>query len=120
VSRPQTPIDARAGLRRLVRVIVRRGGRVSSEAVLRAINAAILKAHRLGEPRVLELPPRQLAALRAEGDPKDFSAGPPDTYRGLRLTPVAEVTGRVLAWDRAREMDMVQRIDLPTGQARRR
>ncbi|HEY8615043.1 hypothetical protein [Phenylobacterium sp.] len=75
------------------------------------VNFAILKAHRLGEPRVLELTRVQLAELRRHAGPGEFTAGPPATYRGLRVAETAVTPGRVLAWDRARETEVVQPID---------
>lgn len=86
---------------------------MSSEAIRWAVNLAILKAHRLGEPRVLELSRRHLRGLQRAGDPKDWSPGPPWTYRGLRIAEADGSTGRVLVWDRARETEMVQAIEWP-------
>lgn len=90
---------------------VARGGRtlipVGNEAD--AVNFAILKAHRLGEPRVLELPRARLLRLRSVAPGTDWSS--PSTYRGLRVAEREGSAGRVLAWDRAREMEVAQRID---------
>ena len=86
---------------------------MNQQEAAQAVNFAILTAHRLGEPRVLELSSRQLRELRRAGKPADFSRGPPWTYRGLRLAEVDGPGGRVLAWDRAREMEMVQLIRWP-------
>lgn len=83
---------------------------VSDKAICMAVNMAILHAHRLGEPRVLELPRLQCSRLRFAGDPADWSMAPPLTYRGLRVTETDEPLGRVLVWDRARETEMVQVI----------
>jgi len=83
---------------------------VSDKVVCSAVNMAILHAHRLGEPRVLELPHRQCGQLRLAADPADWSTGPPYTYRGLRVTETEEPDGRVLVWDRARETQMIQPI----------
>jgi hypothetical protein len=81
-----------------------------NEAVRFAVNFAILTAHRLGEPRVLELSPRQLEQLRESSDVGDWSFGPSTRYRDLRIDEAAGSVGRVLAWDRARETEMTQRI----------
>jgi hypothetical protein len=81
-----------------------------SNAAVRAVNFAILKAHRLGEPRVLELPAPQLRHLRQAADAADWTPG---AYRGLRVAETRGSPGRVLAWDRAREMQMAQLIDWP-------
>ncbi|MCR5874183.1 hypothetical protein LRS10_08430 [Phenylobacterium sp. J426] len=91
---------------------------MNEQAAAQAVNFAILTAHRLGEPRVLELSSSRLRELRCGGKPGDFSGGPPWTYRGLRLCEVEGVGGRVLAWDRAREMEVVQPIRWPADQAR--
>ena len=86
---------------------------VSDKAICAAVNMAILHAHRLGEPRVLELPRHECGRLRCAGDPADWSPGPPCTYRGLRVTETDEPDGRVLVWDRARETQMIQPIRWP-------
>jgi hypothetical protein len=93
------------------------GSPTASEAVAHAVNFAILTAHRLGEPRVLELTHGQLDQLRRACAPADWSPGPPCTYRGLRIYEIKGPVGRVLAWDRARETEMTQAIVWPTGQA---
>lgn len=93
------------------------GNPTASEAVAYAVNFAILAAHRLGEPRVIELTHDQLDRLREAGAPADWSLGPPCTYRGLRVAETPGPIGRVLAWDRARETEMAQAIAWPTGQA---
>ena len=80
-----------------------------SESVRFAVNFAILTAHRLGEPRVLELSPEQLRDLRESADPIDWAAGAV-AYRDLRIAETAGSVGRVLAWDRARETEMAQII----------
>lgn len=81
------------------------------QAATQAVNHAILAAHRLGEPRVLQLSYEQFRALKVCGLPADWNAGPPMTYRGLRLAQAADgACGRVLVWDRAREKQMVQLI----------
>lgn len=87
---------------------------MSNDAV-RAVNFAILKAHRLGEPRVLELSPNQFRHLRLTGDPNDWSLTRPYAYRGLRVAEADGSQGRVLVWDRARETPMIQHIDWPLG-----
>ena len=89
------------------------GSPTASEAVAHAVNFAILTAHRLGEPRVLELTDVQLTQLRSCADLADWSPGPPCTYRGLRVTETRGPVARVLAWDRAREIEMVQPIVWP-------
>ncbi|WP_337187692.1 hypothetical protein [Phenylobacterium sp.] len=88
-----------------------------NDGVRFAVNLAILTAHRLGEPRVLELSPDQLRDLRDSADPVDWAPGVPDwaggpgaRYRDLRVAEAAGSVGRVLAWDRARETEMVQLI----------
>jgi hypothetical protein len=81
-----------------------------NEGVRFAVNFAILTAHRLGEPRVLELSPERLADLWDTAEPKDWPLGTPDRYRDLRVAATAGSSGRVLAWDRARETEMVQPI----------
>ena len=87
---------------------------MSNDAV-RAVNFAILKAHRLGEPRVLELSHDQFRHLRLTADPADWSLTRPFAYRGLRVAEAGASQGRVLVWDRAREAPMVQRIEWPVG-----
>ena len=87
---------------------------MGDEAVRFAVNFAILAAHRLGEPRVLELSPEQLRELARAADPLDWSPGPGVRYRDLRIAEMDGSIGRVLAWDRAREMDMAQRIHWPS------
>ena len=84
---------------------------MQTDAVTQAINFAILVAHRLGEPRVLELSRPQYTQLRRFGDPADWSLL--STYRGLRVVETDDADGRVLVWDRMRETEMVQRIDWP-------
>jgi hypothetical protein len=81
-----------------------------NEGVRFAVNFAILTAHRLGEPRVLELSPEQLRELWHCADPMDWTTGPAARYRDLRIAETAGSVGRVLAWDRARETEMVQLI----------
>ena len=73
-----------------------------------AVNAAILLAHRLGEPRVLELPQDLDDRLRRAADAGDWDQGPPCRYRGLRITQTDAPSARVLIWDRARETEMTQ------------
>ena len=80
-----------------------------NEGIRFAVNFAILTAHRLGEPRVLELSPQQLRDLRESADPVDW-AGDAACYRHLRVAETAGSVGRVLTWDRARETEMVQII----------
>lgn len=89
------------------------GSPTASDAVTNAVNFAILTAHRLGEPRVLELTHGQFAQLRRAGAAADWSQGPPCTYRGLRVAETDGAVGRVLAWDRARETEMAQTIAWP-------
>lgn len=90
------------------------GGRpLRNEAIRFAVNFAILTAHRLGEPRVLELSPRQLEQLRQSSDAEDWSFAPVPRYRDLRIAEAAGSVGRVLAWDRARETEMAQTIAWP-------
>ena len=89
------------------------GNPTASEAVAHAVNFAILAAHSLGEPRVLELTHRQLVQLQQAGAPADWGPGSPCTYRGLRVTEIPGPVGRVLAWDRARETEMCQAIVWP-------
>lgn len=89
------------------------GSPAPSDAVAHAVNFAILTAHRLGEPRVLELTDDQLGQLQRSGAAADWSPGPPCTYRGLRVTAVHGPVARVLAWDRAREIEMAQPIVWP-------
>jgi hypothetical protein len=89
------------------------GRPTASDAVAHAVNFAILTAHRLGEPRVLELTDAQLTQLRSSADSADWSPGPPCTYRGLRVTATPGPVARVLAWDRAREIEMAQPIVWP-------
>lgn len=91
---------------------------MNGQEAAKAVNFAILTAHRLGEPRVLELSGEQFLDLRRCGTTTDWNRGPPWTYRGLRVTEEASSCGRVLAWDRAREMEMVQPIRWPAGSAR--
>ena len=86
---------------------------MNGQAAAQAVHFAILTAHRLGEPRVLELTHRQFLDLRRCGTAADWSEGPPWSYRGLRVAECSGSCGRVLAWDRAREMDMVQTICWP-------
>ncbi|HEX2560558.1 hypothetical protein [Phenylobacterium sp.] len=86
---------------------------MNTDAVTQAVNFAILVAHRLGEPRVLELSHPQYRQLRRAADPADWSLR--STYRGLRVVETDEPDGRVLVWDRMRETEMVQRIDWPAG-----
>lgn len=81
-----------------------------NEGVRFAVNFAILTAHRLGEPRVLELSPEQLRELWDSADPLDWTTGPTAKYRDLRVAETSGSVGRVLAWDRARETEMVQLI----------
>ncbi len=85
-----------------------------NDAVRFAVNFAILTAHRLGEPRVLELSPRQLEELRQSSDARDWSFGVTTRYRDLRVAEAAGSEGRVLAWDRARETEMAQKIPWPS------
>ncbi|MDX9996864.1 MAG: hypothetical protein WCY15_02425 [Phenylobacterium sp.] len=85
----------------------------ADEPVARAVNFAILVAHRLGEPRVLELPPAQVRALRRASGPGDW--GRRLTYRGLRVVETSAPAGRVLVWDRMRETEMIQPIAWPGG-----
>lgn len=82
---------------------------MAADAVTQAVNFAILVAHRLGEPRVLELSQPQYRALRRSTDPADWTLR--GAYRGLRVVRTAAGEGRVLVWDRMRETQMVQRID---------
>lgn len=84
----------------------------ANEPIAQAVNFAILVAHRLGEPRVLELPPLQARALRRAAEPGDW--GRRSTYRGLRVVETAGPGGRVLVWDRMRETEMIQQIDWPS------
>lgn len=86
---------------------------MNTDAVTNAVNFAILIAHRLGEPRVLELSHPQYRQLRRFADPADWSLR--STYRGLRVVETDDPDGRVLVWDRARETEMVQRIEWPAG-----
>lgn len=86
---------------------------MTNEAIRLAVNFAILTAHRLGEPRVLELPRDHLRQLQLSASPADWGFGPTATYRGLRVAETTGSSGWVLAWDRARETEMAQRIDLP-------
>ena len=83
----------------------------ADEPVAQAVNFAILVAHRLGEPRVLELSQPQYRALRRAAGPGDW--GRRLTYRGLRVVETDGPDARVLVWDRMRETEMVQRIDWP-------
>lgn len=83
---------------------------MKDEGVRFAVNFAILTAHRLGEPRVLELSPEQLRDLWDSADPLDWETGPTARYRDLRIAETDGSVGRVLAWDRARETEMVQLI----------
>lgn len=93
---------------------------MNEPAAAQAVNFAILAAHRLGEPRVLELSFGQFRELRRSGRPDDWSDGPPLTYRGLRVAQARDgACGRVLAWDRAREIEMVQLIRWPADLPRR-
>lgn len=80
-----------------------------NESVRFAVNFAILTAHRLGEPRVLELSPQQLRDLRDSADAVDWDQGVA-SYRDLRVAETVGSVGRVLTWDRARETEMVQII----------
>lgn len=89
------------------------GSPTASDAVAHAVNFAILAAHRLGEPRVLELTDAQLDQLQRSGAAVDWNPGPPCTYRGLRVTGTAGPVARVLAWDRAREIEMAQPVVWP-------
>ena len=75
-----------------------------------AVNAAILLAHRLGEPRVLELPYDLDDRLRQAADAGDWDPGPPCRYRGLRIAQTNAAGARVLVWDRARETEMAQLV----------
>lgn len=81
-----------------------------NDGVRFAVNFAILTAHRLGEPRVLELSPEQLRDLWDSAEPDDWTTGTPDRYRDLRVAAKPGSVGRVLTWDHARETEMVQRI----------
>ena len=81
---------------------------MTNETVRQAVNLAILTAHRLGEPRVLELPHDELIQLRLSARPSDWAGG---GYRGLRVEEMDGSEGRVLAWDRARETEVAQRIN---------
>jgi hypothetical protein len=83
------------------------------ETIFMAVNLAILTAHRLGEPRVLELTHDHILALRRRGAVADWGDRPAWTYRGLRVAEREGSPGRVLAWDRARETEMVQPILWP-------
>ena len=89
------------------------GSPTASDAVAHAVNFAILTAHRLGEPRVLELTDAQLGQLQRSAALDDWGPGPPCTYRGLRVTKTQGPVARVLAWDRAREIEMAQPIVWP-------
>ncbi|MET3528224.1 hypothetical protein [Phenylobacterium koreense] len=86
---------------------------MSDDAIRYAVNMAILQAHRLGEPRVLELPRGLCGQLQSVADPGDWCAGPPCRYRGLRV--VEADACRVLVWDRARETEMTQVIPWPSS-----
>lgn len=79
---------------------------MTNEAVRQAVNLAILTAHRLGEPRVLELRHDELAQLRLGTRASEWTGG---AYRGLRVEEGPE--DRILAWDRARETQVAQRIN---------
>lgn len=81
---------------------------MTNEAVRLAVNFAILTAHRLGEPRVLELPHDELMQLRLSTRPAEWIDG---GYRGLRVEELEGSEGRILAWDRARETQVAQRIN---------
>ncbi|MCR5878926.1 hypothetical protein [Phenylobacterium sp. J367] len=82
------------------------------DAILWAVNFAILTAHRLGEPRVIELTHDQADGLRRCSKPTDWAPG---AYRGLRIAEREGSAGRVLAWDRARETEMAQPIPWPSA-----
>ncbi|MFZ5721182.1 MAG: hypothetical protein ACOY5Y_17110 [Pseudomonadota bacterium] len=84
---------------------------MTNETVRQAVNLAILTAHRLGEPRVLELSHEELAQLRLSARPSDWTGG---AYRGLRVEATKGSQGRILAWDRARETEVAQRINWAT------
>ena len=84
---------------------------MNTDAVTQAVNFAILVAHRLGEPRVLELSHPQYRALRRSADPADWTLR--GAYRGLRVVETDAPESRVLVWDRMRETEMVQRIEWP-------
>ena len=75
-----------------------------------AVNAAILLAHRLGEPRVLELPHDLADRLRSAAEAGDWDFGAPCRYRGLRIAETDAAGARVLVWDRARETEMTQLV----------
>ena len=75
-----------------------------------AVNTAILLAHRLGEPRVLELPQGLADRLRLAADAGDWDPGAPCRYRGLRIAQTDTTDARVLIWDRARETEMTQPV----------
>lgn len=79
---------------------------MTNEAVRQAVNLAILTAHRLGEPRMLELCHDELVQFRLSTRASEWTCG---AYRGLRVEEGSEC--RVLAWDRARETQVEQRID---------
>lgn len=81
---------------------------MTNEAVRLAVNFAILTAHRLGEPRVLELPHDELVQLRRCTRASEWAGG---SYRGLRVEELDGSVGRVLTWDRARETEVAQQIN---------
>lgn len=83
---------------------------MSDDAIRDAVNMAILHAHRLGEPRVLELPSQLCGHLRLVADPGDWEAGPPCRYRGFRVAETDGSVARILVWDRARETEMTQLV----------
>lgn len=81
---------------------------MTNEGVRQAVNLAILTAHRLGEPRVLELPHDELVQLRLGTRASEWAGG---AYRGLRVEETEGSEGWVLTWDRARETQVAQRIN---------
>jgi len=83
---------------------------MSNDPFRDAVNMAILLAHRLGEPRVLELSCDLGDRLQQAAAAGDWDSGPPCRYRGLRIKETDAPGARVLVWDRARETEMIQLV----------